>query len=370
VEGGGALRTSSIAEYLRQRYEFDLVVFQAADAAPPERATSIIRLPRHSKAFLPRAARNLRRLVTGVPPLMERFAGVDRQIQAALAGNRYDVAVIEHLWAAPYVDIVAARSRRTILDLHNIESLWHERAAQAEPGPAAYAMRRWAERCRSLERDLLPRFSEVLVTSEADGQAARAIAHDVNIVCYPNAIPYRTRPERRELRSAVVFSGNFEYRPNVSAVLWFGRKVWPRIAAEVPGLEWHLVGKNPDGVRAALRGVERVRVIGAVADAVAELAAYRAAVVPLLWGSGTRLKIIEAWAAGTPVISTPAGVEGLDARDGEEVVVASPETYAEAVISLLKDQNAAGRMGDAGRCNYEKNYTWNVAWSTLRRLGL
>ena len=113
-----------------------------------------------------------------------------------------------------------------------------------------------------------------------------------------------------------------EYHPNQLAVRFFRREIWPRLRDRWPGLAWRLVGKNPEAVRQFTSGDPRIEVQGQVDDAIAELARARVAVVPLLAGSGTRLKILEAWAAGLPVVSTTLGAEGLPARDGEHLLLA------------------------------------------------
>ena len=108
-----------------------------------------------------------------------------------------------------------------------------------------------------------------------------------------------------------------EYHPNLTAVRFFRLEIWPRLRDRWPQLVWRLVGKNPKAVQRFTRGDPRIEVVGPVQDAVCELARSRVAVVPLLSGSGTRLKILEAWAAGLPVVSTTLGAEGLPVRDGE-----------------------------------------------------
>jgi glycosyltransferase involved in cell wall biosynthesis len=106
-------------------------------------------------------------------------------------------------------------------------------------------------------------------------------------------------------------------------------------------------------------------------DAIAEIATARAAVVPLLSGSGTRFKIIEAWAAGTPVISTTIGAEGLGATPGEHLLIAdSPADFAAATTSVLNDQPLADRLAAAGRRLYESKFTWPSAWRILEAAGL
>ena len=115
-----------------------------------------------------------------------------------------------------------------------------------------------------------------------------------------------------------------------------------------------------------MRGDSRVEFTGAVDDAIERISSAKVAVVPLLSGSGTRLKIIEAWAAGTPVVSTTIGAEGLTARDGEHLLLADdPASFAAAVSKLLASPAERGRIAQAARRLYERDFTWNAAWEAL-----
>ena len=182
---------------------------------------------------------------------------------------------------------------------------------------------------------------------------------------YPNALPPTPLPPRAN-EDVVVFSGNMEYYPNISAVRFFRREVWPLLRERWPGLVWRLIGKNPEAVRSLLVGDARIQVQGPVEDAIRELARAKVAVVPVLAGSGTRLKILEAWAAGLPVVSTTLGAEGLGARDGESLLLADGgPAFAEAVSRLLARPELRERVGAAGRLLLEKEFTWESAWKKL-----
>ena len=186
---------------------------------------------------------------------------------------------------------------------------------------------------------------------------------------FPNALPEIALPAATEA-AAIVFSGNLEYHPNVEAVRWFRSRVWPLLLEATreaePDLEWRLVGRNPEAIAGLVAGDPRIRVIGPVEDAIAALAEARVCVVPLLSGSGTRFKILEAWAAGRAVVSTTIGAEGLDARDGEDLLLAdSPEDFSGAVLQLLEDSDLRARLGQAGRAHYLEHFTWQAAWREL-----
>ena len=378
MAGGGSLRTASLLEYLGRHYDVDVIVFRQPGAPDPAslipihlvRRVTVLDLPPNGRSLAARAMRNAGRVARRVPPLVDRFAGFSAPVARALSGARYDLGVIEHFWCAPYLEQLSPVCARTVLDLHNVESVLHGRCAAVPasgvPGRgAATAHRVFQGASQELERAWLPRFSLVLATSQADAELAGAIAPQARIAVYPNALPPAPRPAAGD-DEAIVFSGNMEYHPNVTAVRFFRREVWPRLRERWPLLVWRLVGKNPAAVRRFTGGDKRIEVTGPVVDAVCELARSRVAVVPLLTGSGTRLKILEAWAAGLPVVSTTMGAEGLPVRDGETVLLADgAEAFAGAVTRLLTCMELRQKIGSSGRLLLEKEFTWETAWKKL-----
>jgi glycosyltransferase involved in cell wall biosynthesis len=288
---------------------------------------------------------------------VDRFAGFPLPIN-----RTYKVAVVEHFWCAPYADVLRPHCQRLVLDLHNIESVLLERCAATESLAGRVALRRFSNACRRLERELLPRFDLLLVTSEADRSRV-----NTGLV-WPNTIPFVPQPDVSKAHE-IAFSGNMEYHPNTAAANYFAVSVWPILRSKEPGLVWRLVGKNPHALK--LPADAQIQVTGAVENALPLIAGAKAAVVPLLSGSGTRFKILEAWAAGTPVISTSIGAEGLGANPGEHLLIAeNPSQFAAAVLSVLYEGALASRLAEAGRKLYESRFTWPVAWKMLESAGL
>jgi glycosyltransferase involved in cell wall biosynthesis len=373
THGGGALRSASILAYLARRYEVDVIVFGESCGPNPAllfpfglaREIHVIDLPYHRKDPISRAARNAGRLARGVPPLVDRFSGFAAPIAAFVQGRRYEVAVVEHFWCAPYWEQIAPVSRRTVLNLHNIESVLHKRCAHSESGPQALAHSIFRWNARHLEAAWLPRYDELLVASSEDAEIARAIAPRTKVTVYPNAIPFVQRSRVVE-RDVVAFSGNLEYHPNISAVRYFRGEIWPILREKWPALTWRLIGKNPDAVRRYTEGDPRIEVSGPVESAIDELAAAKVVVVPLLTGSGTRFKVIEAWAAGRAVVSTTIGAEGLQARHWENLLIADdPCHFADSVSLLLTNSALRARLGETGRAIFESEFTWEEAWQKL-----
>ncbi len=363
VLGGGAQRIASLIEYFAARgCAVDLLTFVPCQA-PAEfvREVLYVPLPANGRSLGSRVLRNAGRLVRGVPPLIDRLAGFDAIVRAVLGSRRYDVAVLEHFWVAPYVDVFRCYAERVWCDLHNIESRFFRTMAAASGPGAAWALRRFGRLNEKLEAELLPKFDGCLVCSEEDARLVRG----ARVVVYPNTIGWHERTER-EKGQTLVFSGNMEYHPNQQAVRWFHGSIWPKLRSRFPGLRWRLVGMNPDAVRPVVCGDSRIELTGAVEDALREIGQAQLAVVPLLAGSGTRIKILEAWAAGTAVVSTTLGAEGLP---GCLRIADGAEAFERAVVELLGDPAERRRLEEAGRTAYEARYHRKAGWAVLDEEG-
>ncbi|HBY59137.1 MAG TPA: hypothetical protein DEH78_04905 [Solibacterales bacterium] len=376
--GGGAVRTASIVEFLAQRYEVDMALFRLHGepdlrwAFPQHllRRAEWIDLPRTSKSTLPRAARNVWRALRRRAPLVDRFAGQHARLSQLTAGYHYRLGVCEHLWTAPYAAVLSPCCQTLVLDLHNVESRLYETHAAAESFPRSTLSAAFARSSSALERQWMPCFDVILAASEADASLARRLAPNARVHVYPNALPLVPRPAV-EPEHVIVFSGNLEYHPNLTAIRFFRDHVWPGLKLRWPQLRWRLIGKNPDAARPLLAGDSRVEFTGPLRDAVPEIARGQVAIVPLLSGSGTRVKILEAWAAGTPVVSTKLGAEGLRATDKEHLLLADTgEAFAAAVNTLLTSERRCEELGAAGRRHYERHFTWTAAWERLAECDL
>jgi len=370
------MRTACILHHLIRSYDnVHVIVFREPGAPdprllfPPGLCTvDVIHLPHHNKSAPARALRNLSRAVRRIPPLIDRFSGFEAQLTPLLRPP-YDLAVIEHFWAASYAPTLRPHTRRLVLDLHNVESTLLARSATTERQPTSTLFRLWANRCRALEADALPDFDLVLATSEAD---VAQLPSAVRAVVIPNTVPPQPRPVPTIRRPhEIVFSGNMEYHPNLAAVRWFLDEIWPRLRGAHPALTVRFLGKNEQAIRYLIAADPCLNATGPVPDAVAALAESALAIVPLLSGSGTRIKIIEAWAAALPVVSTTIGAEGLPALPGENILIAdSPADFAEAVVKLLQNPQLACRLGNSGRRLYERELNWEAAWNALSQAGL
>ncbi len=379
ITGGGSNRAASVLEYLSRRFAVHGIFFREPGAPDPVAAipagrldrADVVELPVHYKHPIARLLRNASRVMRNRSPLVDRFSGFETQIERLLSGQRYDAAFIEHFWCAPYVAQVRPHAQRVFVDLYNVESAWHRSVAASESGALKWGHRRFAQASLQAERRWLPKFDRILVTSHNDAKLVGEILADVTpapIAVYPNAIPLVVPPPRSE-RLEIIFSGNLEYAPNIQAVHFFHRNVWPALQSRWPKLKWKILSKNPGSIRDLVSRDPDIQITGFVEDAVAVIAQAQISIVPLLAGSGTRIKILEAWAAGTPVVSTTLGAEGLEFHDREHLILADhPESFTAAVSELLSLPVNRERIGAAGRRLYEEQYTWQIAWKALTAL--
>jgi glycosyltransferase involved in cell wall biosynthesis len=256
----------------------------------------------------------------------------------------------------------------TVLDVHNVE---HDLVRQvARRGSPA---RRWfnAVEWRKLRRDELEawrRASACLATSAADGRTIES-ATGRPAVIIPNGIdPDRLprsplalgRPER------LLFVGTLRYWPNAEGVRFFVIQVLPCLRDRIPGIEFVVAGADPSPDLVELAREPGVRLVGRVPDTRPWLEQAGVVVVPLLSGSGTRLKVLEAFAAGRPVVSTRLGAAGLGVEDGVHLLLAdSPEEMAAAIARLVQSPELRERLVENAWRLVDERYRWTTIGQRL-----
>jgi len=163
----------------------------------------------------------------------------------------------------------------------------------------------------------------------------------------------------------MLFLGSFRHEPNRIAVEWFLTHVMPRIVERQPEAKLVLAGSDPPPAHAYADFAGAVRMLGFVEDVREPLGRYAVFVCPILSGSGVRVKLLEAYAAGIPVVSTRVGAEGLAGKDGEFCAVSDdPAGFAEHILALFENPEAGSRMAARARAEVEAN--WDMAAITRK----
>lgn len=270
--------------------------------------------------------------------------------------RRPDVAV--------FTETAAARFRHRlpegvpfVLDLHDVHSVKQARHGDYDQ----------ATRVRVFEAAAAADAAVTVCVSPLEASAARAFLGAARVEVVPNGVDTRRfiPADGAGDSDRLVFTGSLHTRENVEAMVWFVEQVLPRVLSRRPRVRLDVVGSRPaDDVRRLHGGA--VAVHADVPDTVPYLHAAGVAVVPLLHGGGTRLKVLEAAASGRAVVTTPVGVEGLPLRGGEEVVLADDaDAFAEAVLRLCADPAERVRLS-AAALGTAASYDWRLIGATWR----
>jgi glycosyltransferase involved in cell wall biosynthesis len=151
--------------------------------------------------------------------------------------------------------------------------------------------------------------------------------------------------------------------PNSEGISWFAESSWPRIAKAVPRSVLTVIGKRPPARLLHTVSNGRVEITGYISDPEAFLTQTAAFIVPLQTGAGMRVKILDAWSWGLPVVSTSVGAQGIRAVPGENLLLADEEdSFAECVIQVLRNTKLAHRLAENGRATVESFYDWRKAY--------
>jgi polysaccharide biosynthesis protein PslH len=187
---------------------------------------------------------------------------------------------------------------------------------------------------------------------------------DKECLVVPNGVDdeFFTRQSFDEAKpGSIVFTGAIRYQPNADAVTYFVRRVWPLIRDLEPSATFNIVGADPPDEVIRLGELSGVNVSGSVEDVRPWLRSASAVVVPLLSGGGTRLKILEAFASGRPVVSTSIGAAGLDVEDDRHLIISDrPMDMAQSVVSVLRNRRQAQNLSDNAYELVQANYRWST----------
>lgn len=380
LSSGGHLRTYHLLVSLARRFDVRLVVPSRPDEADARaalaRAGVAVRAveigPRRALVEACRIAGAAVRRDPYVLYARHRRRSVFRAVCQEALLSPPQVVYLDHLDSLLYAE--AAGAAPVVIDMHNVYSTLAERAAREASG---YARRRYlageAGLLQRKEVDATRLAHTIFACSEDEASFFRNLGAR-SVVVVPNGVDTQSYPWPPvapasaglypDTPPTVLFIGALEWQPNVSAVGFLAREVMPAVRARVPKARLLIVGRRPSAEVLALADGPRVEIAADVPDVRPYWGRADVLAVPLETGGGTRIKILEAFAAGVPVVSSPVGCEGIAARDGEHLFVASRDVFADAVTAALIDRDGASAKARAARALVEREYDW---WAIGRR---
>ena len=380
---GTSLRNFHIIEGLSDRHHITLLSFlqdeqtgDSMDHSPlSDLCGQVVTVPAPQPRTIPN--RLWQMLSTRMPDMALRLRSnrFDISLRRLLSEYTFDVVQVEGIEMAWAIDSIRAvrPDQKIVYDAHNAEAILQYRAYQADlRNPrrwlaAAYS-RVQSRRLQKLEGWVGEQADWITAVSpvDRDNLAAQFAENQIPITVIPNCIDvaqYDIEADSRKPCTAseafdVVFIGKMDYRPNVDAVLWFADNVWPKIITIEPDTTWAIVGQKPHARLSHLQNVSGITVTGWVERVQPFLACAKLIVMPFRVGSGTRLKLIEALAAGKAVVSTSLGVEGYPIEGGNELLLAdNARDMASSVVSLLQNPHLRAQLGAVGR-EFARRYDW------------
>ena len=320
-------------------------------------------------------------LITGESFLIARdnLTEFRRVVQEQVEQNKIDVIHADQLTMAQFATVHQGGNQPArIFDAHNAVWTIVERMAENLPWFFRPLARIETSRVLDFETKTVSEFEHTLAVSEIDRSALlsalgsngeKAIVES-KITVIPIAVDtQQLQPlQRQENSKRIVTLGTLHYPPNADGIRWFMNEVFPIVLAEEPGAHLTIIGKNPpaDFLEQAGKDAQHLRVTGYVEALDPYLAEAAIMVVPVRAGGGMRVRILEAFARGIPVVTTTVGLEGIDARDGQEVIVRDdPLSFARAVVDLLRQPERQAQLAGAGRRLAVDRYDWQAALKTL-----
>ena len=388
VDAGPKMRSYYVLRHLSQRHQVTLLTF-VRDTDRPDHIAHLAAWC-HAVHSVPMRRSRLRdvkfltqSLFTGQPfiILRDHVPAMIQEIQRLVRSEPFDAIHADQLWMAPYA--LAARAAsvrdtprspdtasrpRLLLDQHNAVHLIPKRLAGDESHPLKERfLTREARLLAAYEADVCRSFDHVVWVTEEDKRAVEALPASTSQPQPPSTVipicadPTHAPPLARAANPRrITFLGGLHWPPNAQGVLWFADQVFPQVRAAVPEATLTVIGKDPP---AGLEG-EGIEVTGYVTDLVPFLAETAVFIVPLHAGGGMRVKILDAWSWGLPVVSTTIGAEGIHVQNENNLLLGdSAPAFAHAVIRVLKDPTLAQQLGQNGRQTVTERYDWRVIYS-------
>jgi glycosyltransferase involved in cell wall biosynthesis len=373
---GGVIKSSKVVQFLSERYELTV-------ACLLKNEDKSFKVEFHHKTKLknlitlelniPRSAKNL--LISNLQHIpLNLYRNKSKTFKDKIQGlaNGYDVIFCDHYVMFQYIP--EDYKGRVVLHQHNCEYLiWQRYAAIEKNWLKKLALYHQAGRIRKYEQEICknatavlaaPNDTDELVKIGADRTKFYETYHlgDDQLLEQPD-LTY----EQTEL--VLLYIGTLSWEANIDGLVWFNKEIWPQLKANHPGIKWVIIGKHADGrLKEIAKEDNQVELTGFVEDVEPYFRKSRVFITPLRFGSGIKVKVINALYRGIPCVTTSIGTEGLKVKDGESVFIKDqPEAFVKAIDTLLTDKNTWEKLKTNSREIARQYYTWEAVLENIER---
>jgi len=371
---GGSIATLSLARSLaRLGHEVTVLAINTSkhysdpSFIPSElsRLVRFIAVPVDTDIRMIKLVRNF--LFSSLPYNAERFISkaVEDALLKLLKEEEFDIIQMEGLYLAPYLSLIRSRSQaRSVMRAHNVEFEIWERSATLQKGLKQWYFKHLANRIKAMEIDYLNKYDAILPITQRDGAMLEKMGCRLPLHVVPTGIDAdKLVPDHSRLDFPSLFHiGALDWIPNQEGLLWFFDKVWGKILEKHPGIVFYLAGRNaPESFRNL--PYPNIEFLGEVDDAYDFIRSKGVMIVPVLSGSGMRIKIVEGMALAKAIVTTSIGTEGIGTTHGNNIMTADdPGAFASHVLSLVEDKDYCMKIGENAR-NFVVNHYDNRAIS-------
>lgn len=386
--GGAKIRAYYMLRHLAQQHQITLVSFTRDDDQPQhiahlEEFCHAVHTVPIQRSPLRDIQAILQSLITSKPIsiLRDRSIAMRSMLRQCISEQTFDIIHVDQTSMAQY-GLFAKRLQsptpKLIIDQHNAMHLLVERQASYQSNPLQkFVWQREARLFADYEAMLLQESDHILTVSAEDKGALlhllppeEAITIQEKMDVLPICVdPAGTHPiPRPQHTHNIIHIGTMFWPPNIEGVLWFAREVFPQVLKQIPDTHFTIVGKNPPASVQALAS-PNITVTGFVADPTKLLAQSSVFIVPVQAGGGMRVKILDGWQWGIPIVSTKIGAEGIAIRPGHNILLADhPTEFAQAITRLLTEPRLAELVATAGRQWVEEKYAWQNIYPQINPL--
>jgi polysaccharide biosynthesis protein PslH len=282
----------------------------------------------------------------------------EQLLKDLLTQHTYDVIVCETVFMASYLPVLRKHSKAlVVLRQHNVEhNIWHTLASGESNFIKKKYLQLLADRLQQFEQQHLPVFDVLAAVTENDKHVFEQMGFSKPIHVAPMGINLVQR--KTEVNPQTFFHiGSMEWEPNKEAILWFVKEVWPTIIQQFPKARLLLAGRKMD-TRFELPFTQGVEVVGEVDDATLFMSQHQIMVVPLLSGSGIRVKILEGMAAGKAIISTTLGAQGINCEHRKNILIAdTADEFCQYAAQLLNNPLLCDTLGNEAQKLIDTHYS-------------
>ena len=379
-QSGGRLRTYNLLKQISSNNNIDFIC-KSEEVITNDKINHLKRYAKSVNCIVDKKKSSVNRIINLLKNKSDKvylsFSNEYQQkVDTYLENNEYDIIFVDSFYVYQYIynNVKVNRSKsKIIIDLHNVEHeiIYRMMKKSTSLFIKIYGFKEYRNIIK-LEKKYVKDVDLILNVSQRDKDQYIKLYNidpkkmvvinngvDINI-----ANNYKLKNQLKE-EQYVLFIGSLWYRPNRDGITWFIKKIWPIINKELPELKLKIIGKNLDNQEE--EKYENVEYLGFIDDIYEYYSKCSCFIVPIQYGSGTRLKILEAMSFKCPIVSTTIGAEGLEVENMKNIILSDAEDlFAKNVINVIEDKKLSDKLSINGYKLVEEEYTWDKIGEKLR----